>query len=158
MSLAGSVGKGTADGMWRPPSRREHLIIRPLVFPRGQRKRKVRIPDTWPWAQQLATCSVNATAMDRSVSTRVAEGDTSIHRVGACAHLGCGRTPGIDRVKGPLDDIEDIEFWHHVNDEQLNGSPLYYRRFLERKAGRCTAVITTLARALRPVVCSSTGN
>ena len=23
---------------------------------RGQRKRKIRIPETWPWAHQLATC------------------------------------------------------------------------------------------------------
>ncbi|WYW21893.1 tyrosine-protein phosphatase [Amycolatopsis coloradensis] len=32
-----------------------------------------------------------------------------------------------------------------MNSEQLNGSPLYYRLFLERKAGRCAAVITALA-------------
>ncbi|MER6670559.1 tyrosine-protein phosphatase [Amycolatopsis japonica] len=25
----------------------------------------------------------------------------------------------------PLDDIEDTEFWRHINGEQLNGSPLY---------------------------------
>lgn len=52
---------------------------------------------------------------------------------------------GVDRIEVPLDDIEDIEFWQHINSEQLNGSPLYYRLFLERKAGRCAAVITALA-------------
>ncbi|UMP05308.1 tyrosine-protein phosphatase [Amycolatopsis sp. EV170708-02-1] len=53
---------------------------------------------------------------------------------------------GIDRIEVPLDEIEDGEFWQHINREQLNGSPLYYRPFLERKAGRCAAVITALAR------------
>jgi Transposase DDE domain group 1 len=29
----------------------------------GQRKRKIRIPETWPWAQQLATCLLTALAL-----------------------------------------------------------------------------------------------
>lgn len=53
--------------------------------------------------------------------------------------------PGIDRIEVPLDDIDDIEFWKYVNSAQLNGSPLYYPVFLERKAGRCAAVIEALA-------------
>ncbi|AIG77218.1 Hypothetical protein AJAP_21800 [Amycolatopsis japonica] len=52
---------------------------------------------------------------------------------------------GFDRIEVPLDDIEDTEFWQHINKERLNGSPLYYRPFLERKASRCAAVITALA-------------
>ncbi|OKK01816.1 tyrosine-protein phosphatase [Amycolatopsis sp. CB00013] len=52
---------------------------------------------------------------------------------------------GFDRIEVPLDDIEDTEFWHHIDKERLNGSPLYYRPFLERKASRCAAVITALA-------------
>ncbi|MGK4590815.1 tyrosine-protein phosphatase [Amycolatopsis sp. w19] len=60
--------------------------------------------------------------------------------------LATAKSPnGVDRVEVPLDDIEDTEFWQHINSEQLNGSPLYYRLFLERKADRCAAVITTLA-------------
>lgn len=54
---------------------------------------------------------------------------------------------GIDRVEVPLDDIGDIEFWRHVNRERLNGTPLYYRLFLERKAERCAAVIEAIARS-----------
>ncbi|MDE3721859.1 tyrosine-protein phosphatase [Nocardiopsis sp. N85] len=46
-----------------------------------------------------------------------------------------------------MDDVEDLEFWRDVNDRGLNGTPLYYRPFLERKAERCAAVITALARA-----------
>ncbi|WP_410637422.1 tyrosine-protein phosphatase [Amycolatopsis sp. lyj-346] len=54
---------------------------------------------------------------------------------------------GIDRVEVPLDDIDDIEFWRYVNRERLNGTPLYYRVFLERKAERCAAVIEAIARS-----------
>jgi len=53
----------------------------------------------------------------------------------------------IDRVEVPLDDIGDIEFWRYVNRERLNGTPLYYRVFLERKAERCAAVIEAIARS-----------
>lgn len=53
--------------------------------------------------------------------------------------------PGMSRVEVPLDDIDDVEFWQHLNREQLNGTPLYYRPFLERKAERCAAVIHALA-------------
>lgn len=61
--------------------------------------------------------------------------------------VGAVTPPGIDRIEVPLDDIDDVEFWRYVNREQLNGSPLYYRVFLERKAERCAAVITALARS-----------
>ena len=54
---------------------------------------------------------------------------------------------GLDRVEVPLDDIDDLEFWRYVNHEGLNGSPLYYRVFLERKPERCAAVMTAIARA-----------
>jgi protein-tyrosine phosphatase len=65
----------------------------------------------------------------------------------AATPAGAATPPGIDRIEIPLDDINDIEFWQYVNIEQLNGSPLYYRIFLERKAGHCAAVITTLAQS-----------
>ncbi len=54
---------------------------------------------------------------------------------------------GIDRVEVPFDDVDDVEFWQRVNREQLNGTPLYYRRFLELKAERCGAVMRALAGA-----------
>ncbi|WP_328447402.1 tyrosine-protein phosphatase [Amycolatopsis sp. NBC_00438] len=47
----------------------------------------------------------------------------------------------------PLDDIGDVEFWRQVNREHLNGTPLYYPLFLQRKAGRCAAVIKAIAHA-----------
>ncbi|SEF28806.1 Protein tyrosine/serine phosphatase [Amycolatopsis pretoriensis] len=54
---------------------------------------------------------------------------------------------GLDRVEVPLDDIADLEFWRSVNRERLNGTPLYYRRFLDRKADRCAGVMTAIARS-----------
>lgn len=59
---------------------------------------------------------------------------------------GATTPPGIERFEVPLDDIDDVEFWQYVNREQLNGSPLYYRIFLEQKADRCAAVIKAIAR------------
>ncbi|WP_033293309.1 tyrosine-protein phosphatase [Amycolatopsis jejuensis] len=54
---------------------------------------------------------------------------------------------GICRIEVPLDGVEDVAFWRHIAAEQLDGSPLYYRLFLEQKADRCAAVLTALARA-----------
>jgi protein tyrosine/serine phosphatase len=51
-----------------------------------------------------------------------------------------------DRLEVPLDDIDDIEFWQHVNRQRLNGTPLYYPVFLRRKAERCAAVVKAMAR------------
>lgn len=55
--------------------------------------------------------------------------------------------PGMTRLEVPLDHVEDVGFWKDVNRRRLNGTPLYYRLFLERKAERCAAVITALAQA-----------
>lgn len=55
--------------------------------------------------------------------------------------------PGMERLEVPLDDVEDVEFWKDINRRRLNGSPLYFRPFLDRKAERCAAVITALARS-----------
>lgn len=52
---------------------------------------------------------------------------------------------GITRLEVPLDDIDDLEFWQHVNRERLNGTPLYYPGFLRRKAERCAAVVKAIA-------------
>jgi protein-tyrosine phosphatase len=60
---------------------------------------------------------------------------------------GVAAPADIDRVEVPLDDIDDIEFWQYINRERLNGTPLYYRVFLERKAERCAAVIEAIARS-----------
>jgi protein-tyrosine phosphatase len=54
---------------------------------------------------------------------------------------------GLDRTQVPLDEIEDVCFWRRLNDEGLNGTPLYYRPFLAAKPGRCAAVLAAIARA-----------
>ncbi|MEA5359425.1 tyrosine-protein phosphatase [Amycolatopsis sp., V23-08] len=64
------------------------------------------------------------------------------------AHSAGPATPtGITRLEVPLDDIDDVEFWQQLNRDQLNGTPLYYPLFLQRKAGRCAAVVKAIAHA-----------
>src|SRR6266496_975922 len=53
----------------------------------------------------------------------------------------------MDRVHVPLDGVEDTAFWRYLNDERLNGTPWYYRPFLERKADRCAAAVAAVAGA-----------
>lgn len=54
---------------------------------------------------------------------------------------------GIQTRHVPLDDIEDIAFWRYLNGQRLNGTPLYFRPFLERKAERCAAAVAAVAHA-----------
>lgn len=55
--------------------------------------------------------------------------------------------PGdIQAVLMPLDDIEDLGLWRRINGEGLNGTPLYYRPFLDAKPERVAAVLTAIAR------------
>lgn len=63
------------------------------------------------------------------------------------AAAGAARPAGMVRVEVPIDDVADTGFWQYLNRERLNGTPLYYRPFLERKPERCAAVITALAQA-----------
>jgi hypothetical protein len=46
----------------------------------------------------------------------------------------------------PLDDIEDLGLWRGLNGEGLNGTPLYYRPFLDAKPERVAAALTAIAR------------
>ncbi|MEU4404791.1 tyrosine-protein phosphatase [Streptosporangium sp. NPDC023963] len=55
------------------------------------------------------------------------------------------RPTGLTTVRVPLDDRGDTEFWSGL--AGLYGTPLYYRPFLERKAERCVAAISAIARA-----------
>jgi protein-tyrosine phosphatase len=57
------------------------------------------------------------------------------------------RPAGIDTVHLPLDGVEDVGFWRYLNDERLNGTPLYFRPFLERKPERCAAAVAAVANA-----------
>jgi protein-tyrosine phosphatase len=50
-------------------------------------------------------------------------------------------------VRVPLDDLADTEFWEHCWSDRLEGSPLYYQPFLDRKPERCAAAVAAIARA-----------
>ena len=57
------------------------------------------------------------------------------------------RPKGLTTTHVPLDDIADMEFWEYCWSNDLDGSPLYYRDFLERKPRRCAATVAAIARA-----------
>jgi hypothetical protein len=57
------------------------------------------------------------------------------------------RPAGLTSVHVPLDDLADTEFWDHCWSNDLEGSPLYYQPFLDRKAERCAAAVAAIARA-----------
>ena len=54
--------------------------------------------------------------------------------------------PDIQTMLMPLDDIEDLGLWRRLNREGLNGTPLYFRPFLNAKPERIAAVLTAIAR------------
>ena len=63
-------------------------------------------------------------------------------------HELVGVTPnGLTRVHVPLDDLADTEFWAATRENELDGTPLYYRPFLERKPERCAAAVAAVAGA-----------
>ncbi|WP_045743564.1 tyrosine-protein phosphatase [Actinoplanes rectilineatus] len=57
------------------------------------------------------------------------------------------RPEGITVVPVPLDDNDDTAFWYRWIDEDIDGTPLIYRPFLEHKAQRCVAAVRAVARA-----------
>lgn len=57
------------------------------------------------------------------------------------------RPDGIRVVHVPLDDNADTAFWSWCLDDDADGTPLYYRPFLEHKADRCVAAIAAVATA-----------
>jgi protein-tyrosine phosphatase len=54
---------------------------------------------------------------------------------------------GVTTAHVPLDDDSDRELWEWIWAEELDGTPLYYRPFLERKPERCAAAVAAIARA-----------
>lgn len=62
------------------------------------------------------------------------------------ARAAAARPAGIQTMLIPLDDIEDLGLWRRLNGEGLNGTPLYYRPFLDAKPGRIAAALTAIAR------------
>jgi protein tyrosine/serine phosphatase len=57
------------------------------------------------------------------------------------------RPAWLTTVHVPLDDIADTGFWEYLWEEELDGTPLLHRPFLERKPQRCAAAIAAGARA-----------
>ena len=65
-------------------------------------------------------------------------------------HELVGKPPdGLRTVHVPLDDLADTEFWTEAWGNDLDGTPLYYRPFLERKPERCAAAVAAVARPER---------
>ena len=100
------------------------------------------------WAQ--AHESGVRTILDLRNADEIRPTETSLTTLAGSAQFAASpegpTTPtGVNRLEVPLDDIDDIEFWQHVNRERLNGTPLYYPVFLQRKAERCAAVIKAIA-------------
>src|SRR5438067_650444 len=63
-------------------------------------------------------------------------------------HELVGETPdGLTRAHVLLDDLADTEFWAATRENELDGTPLYYRPFLEQKPERCAAAVAAVARA-----------
>lgn len=61
------------------------------------------------------------------------------------ANVMAERPAGIRTVQIPLDDIDDTAFWHQVNGRGLNGTPLYFRSFMQAKPQRIAAVLNVIA-------------
>jgi protein-tyrosine phosphatase len=61
------------------------------------------------------------------------------------ARAAAARPAGIQTMLIPLDDVEDLGLWRRLNEEGLNGTPLYYRPFLDAKPERIAAVLTAIA-------------
>jgi len=64
--------------------------------------------------------------------------------LGSVAHA---RPDGLTTVHVPLDDIADTEFWKYLWDNELDGTPLLHRPFLDRKPERCAAAVAAVASA-----------
>ncbi|GAB1821484.1 tyrosine-protein phosphatase [Herbidospora sp. RD11066] len=57
------------------------------------------------------------------------------------------RPAGLTTIRVDLDDMADTAVWDHIRRNELDGTPLYYRYFLEAKPAQAVAVATAVARA-----------
>jgi protein-tyrosine phosphatase len=53
----------------------------------------------------------------------------------------------VTTVPVPLDHSDDTDFWEACWADELDGSPLYYLPFLDRKPERCAAAVAAIAQA-----------
>jgi protein-tyrosine phosphatase len=63
-------------------------------------------------------------------------------------HAGIRHYPNeITRIHVPLDDVGDTDLWRYISDSELDGTPLYFLPFMQRKPERCAAAIAAVANA-----------
>jgi protein-tyrosine phosphatase len=55
--------------------------------------------------------------------------------------------PGMDRIRVPLDDVDDVDLWDEIRRSGVDGTPLYYPLFVARKPERCADALRAVARA-----------
>ena len=58
-----------------------------------------------------------------------------------------GRPRELTTVNVPIDDLGDRELWDQIWSNKLDGSPLYFRLFLERKPQQCASAVRAIANA-----------
>jgi protein-tyrosine phosphatase len=88
----------------------------------------LRNPDeVEPGSQPTATLGAGTFAVPAAQTTATRPGD-------------------IETLLIPLDDIEDLDLWRRFSEEELDGTPLYYRPFLDAKPERVAAALTAIAR------------
>jgi protein-tyrosine phosphatase len=59
---------------------------------------------------------------------------------------------GMTRVRVPLDGVEDDALWRYLREERLDGTPMYFLPFLQRRPDRVAHAMTALARSEPGVV------
>lgn len=62
-------------------------------------------------------------------------------------HDASPRPKNLTTVRVPIDDTSDRDLWEHISANELDGSPLYYRLFLEQKAEQCVGALRAVAHA-----------
>jgi protein-tyrosine phosphatase len=68
------------------------------------------------------------------------------------------RPAGLTTMHVPLDDVADSEFWDRCHADELDGTPLYYRPFIDRKPERCAVRRLGPSRTRSRDGCSSTAS
>jgi protein-tyrosine phosphatase len=102
----------------------------------------------WEAARDAGICVV----IDLRNADEVEPGSLPAATLGAgtlavpAARATAARPADIQTMLIPVDDIEDLGLWRRLNGEGLNGTPLYYRPFLDAKPERIAAVLTAIAR------------
>lgn len=57
------------------------------------------------------------------------------------------RPDSVETIHVPIEDVDDKELWEPIWSKELDGTPLYFRLFLERKPRLCAAALRAIALA-----------